>query len=176
MSTETFVTLRGWLGTDVTLRRAGETVAAHFRVACTPRRFNRRTGEWFDAGTQWYSVTAWRDLADNCNRSLRRSDPVVVHGRLNTSTWTTKDGEEVTTLELEATHVGHDLLRGTSMFQKTPKRVSEPLSPPPADTGEARPGDAAEGAEGAEGSRAPGADGWGVPGAGGSDDVETEAA
>ena len=39
---ETVVTLQGWLGGDVTLRAAGETPVASFRVACTPRRYQRR--------------------------------------------------------------------------------------------------------------------------------------
>ena len=40
---ETLVTLQGWLGTDVTLRQAGETLVATFRVACTPRRYQKKT-------------------------------------------------------------------------------------------------------------------------------------
>ena len=118
---ETIVTLQGWLGSDVTVRQAGDVPVAGFRVACTPRRYNRRTGSWEDSPTQWYSVSAWRGLADNCAGSLRRGDPVVVHGRLNASVWVNAQGIEVTTFELDATLVGHDLSRGTSAFTRTPK-------------------------------------------------------
>ena len=76
------ITVRGWLGGDVDLRRAGDVPVASFRLACTPRRFNRRTETWSDGPTQWYTVTCWRSLADNVARSLRRGDPVVVQGRL----------------------------------------------------------------------------------------------
>ena len=69
---ETMVTLQGWLGSDVTVRQAGEATVASFRVACTPRRYQKKTDEWVDADTQWYSVSAWRGLAENCERSLRR--------------------------------------------------------------------------------------------------------
>ena len=82
---ETTVTLQGWLGSDVTVRQAGDVPVAAFRVAATPRRFNRKTGSWEDSPTQWYSVSAWRGLADNCSASLRRCVPVVVHGRLTVS-------------------------------------------------------------------------------------------
>ena len=58
-------------------------------------------------------------LAENCDRSLRRGDPVVVHGRLNAQTWTNKAGIEVTSFEVEAVLVGHDLARGTSQFTRT---------------------------------------------------------
>jgi single-strand DNA-binding protein len=118
---ETTVTLQGWLGGDVTTRVAGDALAASFRVASTPRRFQRRTETWVDGATQWYAVTAWRALAQNCQRSLRRGDPVVVHGRLTVNTWTNKEGIEVSSLEVEAIHVGHDLSRGTSVFTRTPK-------------------------------------------------------
>lgn len=118
---ETQVTLTGWLGNDVTSRPAGDAQVASFRLACTPRRFNRRTEEWSDADTQWYTVNAWRALGDNCAASLRRGDPVVVHGKLSAQRWTNSANIEVTTFEVEAAFVGHDLNRGTSSFVKTPR-------------------------------------------------------
>ena len=115
---ETQVTLTGWLGNAVSLRQAGDSPVASFRLACTPRRFNRRTEEWFDADTQWYTVNAWRSLGENCATSLRVGDPVVVHGKLSAQSWTNAAGAEVTTFEVEAAFVGHDLNRGTSTFAK----------------------------------------------------------
>jgi single-strand DNA-binding protein len=122
---ETTVTLQGWLGSDVTVRQAGDVPVAAFRVAATPRRYSRKTGSWEDSPTQWYSVSAWRGLADNCAGSLRRGDPVVVHGRLTVSVWLNAQGIEVTSFEVDATMVGHDLSRGTSQFTRTPK--SQPV-------------------------------------------------
>lgn len=120
---ETTVSLQGWLGSDVTLRLAGEAPVANFRLASTPRRYHRKTDEWVDGATQWYSVNAWRGLADNCARSLHRGDPVVIHGRLTVTSWTNPQGEEISSLEIEATFVGHDLSRGTSVFTRTPRPV-----------------------------------------------------
>jgi single-strand DNA-binding protein len=91
---------------------------ATFRVASTPRRYQRRTDSWEDGDTQWYAVNAWRGLAENCDASLRRGDPVVVHGKLTASVWTNKAGLEVTSFEVEAAFVGHDLNRGTSEFRR----------------------------------------------------------
>jgi single-strand DNA-binding protein len=115
---ETYVTLSGWLGGDVTLRDANGVPVANFRVASTPRRYVRKTDSWEDGDTQWYSVNAWRALAENCDRSLRRGDPVVVHGKLSAHAWTNKAGLEVTTFEVEAAFVGHDLNRGTTEFHR----------------------------------------------------------
>ena len=100
---ETVVTLQGWLGGEVTVRQAGDSVVANFRVATTPRRYQKKTDTWVDGDTQWYTVNAWRALAENCQRSLRRGDPVVVHGKLNAQVWTNSAGMEVTSFEVEAT-------------------------------------------------------------------------
>ena len=116
--TDTFVTLHGWLGNDVQVRQAGDAQVASFRLACTPRRYQRRSDSWVDGPTQWYSVDAWRALGENCRDSLRRGDPVVVHGRLDVNVWINNAGVEVTTLVVEATSVGHDLSRGLSRFTK----------------------------------------------------------
>lgn len=128
---ETYVTLCGWLGGDVSLREAGGVPVASFRVASTPRRYQRRTDSWEDGDTQWYSVNAWRALGENCDQSLRRGDPVVVHGKLSAHRWTNKAGLEVTTFEVEAAFVGHDLTRGTSEFRrrKTGSPVPEGSQP-----------------------------------------------
>ncbi len=121
---DTLITLQGWLGSDVTLRRAGDVPVASFRLACTPRRFNRRTENWSDGITQWYTVTVWRGLAENAADSLHRGDPVVVTGRLQLRTYVNGNDVEVTAFEVDATHLGHDLSRGTSQFTRTPKPES----------------------------------------------------
>lgn len=119
---ESLITLSGWLGSDVTLRSAGDVPVASFRLACTPRRFNRRTENWSDGATQWYTVNVWRQLAENCAASLRRGDPVVVHGRLEVKLWVNADNIEVTSYEIDAAHLGHDLARGTSAFTRNARR------------------------------------------------------
>lgn len=129
---ETFVTLAGWLGSDVTLRRAGGVPVASFRVASTPRRYQKRTDSWEDGETQWFSVNTWRVLAEHCDESLRRGDPVVVHGKLSARAWTSKAGLEVTSFEVEAVFVGHDLNRGTSAFTRR-KPIAVPVLPESAD-------------------------------------------
>jgi single-strand DNA-binding protein len=121
MINETVVTLQGRLGADPQLRQAGGSVVASFRVASTPRRFRRSTQEWVDGSTQWYTVNAWRALGEHCATSLRRGDPVIVHGRLNAHTYVNKAGHEVTSFEVEADVVGHDLTKGVTRFARAPR-------------------------------------------------------
>ena len=126
--TDSTITVRGWLGADVQLRAAAGVPVASFRLACTPRKFNRRTETWSEGLTQWYTVTAWRALADNCATSLRRGDPVVVHGRLETRTYVNANDVEVLSFEIDAVHVGHDLSRGTSTFTRSQRDPAESVA------------------------------------------------
>lgn len=146
---ETLVTLTGWLGGDVNRREVGDAVVASFRVASTPRRYQKQTEEWVDRDTQWYTVNAWRTLADNCARSLHRGDPVVVYGRLNVQVWTNSAGIEVASFEVDAIFVGHDLNRGTSAFSRTAVAGSVAGSVAGEATGGADPGAGAEAGEAA---------------------------
>ena len=125
---ETFVTLRGWLGGDVKHRLAGETPVAEFRLGVTPRYFDRKLSDWADGETQWFTVTAWRALADHCRDSLRRADPVLVHGRLSQRRYVNADNVEVTVLEVTASSVGHDLALGTSEFRRTVVKREEAVA------------------------------------------------
>lgn len=116
---DTFVTLHGWVGSEVTYRCPQNVSVANFRLASTPRL--KRQGEWVDGDTTWYSVTVWRHLADNLRTSVKKGDAVVVHGRLRSDSWKREDGQMSTTLQIEASLVGHDLTRGTSLFVRTPR-------------------------------------------------------
>jgi single-strand DNA-binding protein len=53
---------------------------ASFRLASNVRRFDRTRGIWYDAETNYFTVTCWRQLADNVLSSLSKGDPVVVSG------------------------------------------------------------------------------------------------
>jgi single-strand DNA-binding protein len=139
---ETLITLQGYVGGDVRIRSAGDTEVATFRVACTPRRWSRRDQSWVDAPTQWYAVNCWRALAHHVDRSVRRGDPVVVHGRLSPNAWTNSEGVEVVTYEVEAQFVGHDLNRGTTSFTKRVRQApaqgdaGAPAAPQPGTPGD----------------------------------------
>lgn len=115
---DTMITLTGNVGGDPQVRQVHGVTVANFRVACTPRRFNRDNGEWEDGDTEWYSVAAWRTLGENCARSIRTGDAVVIQGRLSVDTWTTKGGLSATSFEVDAQVVGHDLSRGVSRFSR----------------------------------------------------------
>lgn len=99
-------------------RTKSDHSVANFRVASTPRRFDRETNQWVDAGTLFVSVTAWRALGENAAQSLRKGQPVIVTGRYYQREY--KQDEQLrTAYELDAVAVGHDLARGVASFEKT---------------------------------------------------------
>ncbi len=118
MTNDTMVTIQGWIGSAPTLREAAGVPVLNFRLASTPRRFHRTTGEWVDGETQWYGVSAWRRLATHGEKSLKQGDPVIVHGRIQHRTYVNKQGVETVSIEIEAVTVGHDLSRGVATFLK----------------------------------------------------------
>ncbi len=130
---DSIITLRGYVGADPVVRSVGEVSVANFRMACTPRKLNRSTGEWSDGVTQWFTVSAWRQLGENVGRSLRKGDPVVVQGRLSARSYVNKDGLEVNTFEVEATVVGHDLNRGMTSLSRNPRTLAAVSAPEPRD-------------------------------------------
>lgn len=114
---DTRITVNGWVGTTPERREvAGGAVVTSFRVAHQSRRM--KDGEWVDGPTTWYTVKAWRQLADHVAASIHSGDPVVVHGRLVADVWTREDGATVSQYVLVASSIGHDLTHGTSQFTK----------------------------------------------------------
>jgi single-strand DNA-binding protein len=127
---EAQVHITGYAGTEVENRGNG-TVSA-FRLACTPR-IKTKSG-WSDGNTTWIEVACFRTLAQHVAQSVRKGDPVLVVGKLRTNVWE-KDGQTHERLVLEADMVGHDLNRGTSIFQR-PRLAStdsEDTQDPPED-------------------------------------------
>ena len=119
---EALVQMTGHVGTEVDIRGNGSVTA--FRLACTPR-VRSKGGEYSDGNTTWIDVTCFRSLAAHVAASVRKGDPVIVIGKLRTSVWT-KDGQTRERLGLEADTVGHDLSRGTAIFQKSARSSVEP--------------------------------------------------
>lgn len=129
---ETYLAVQGWIGSDIRFKEVSEGLpVATFRLATTPRQFDRSTGGWTDRPTNWFTVECWRALATNVNQSMERGHPVVVTGRFRTNEWQDEEGTPRSRLILEAFGIGHDLSKGTATFTKTPHRPQSQELPPP---------------------------------------------
>ena len=88
-----------------------------FRLASTQRRFDKGQAQWVDIDTNWYTVVAFRQLALNAHTSLNKGDRFVATGRVKVRNWESED-KSGTAIEIEADALGHDLLWGTSSFER----------------------------------------------------------
>lgn len=115
------VTIIGKVATDPVQAKTGGGVAVtNFRLASTHRRFDQSTGTWTDAGTNWYSVAAYRQLGEHAKASLRSGDSVIVTGRLRIRNWES-NGKHGTSVDVDAEAIGHDLRWGTSAYLRASK-------------------------------------------------------
>lgn len=117
------LTLRAFVATAPTLRTTASGVpVTNFRVASTPRWYDQAAGVYREGDTNWYTVNAFRALAQNTVRSLRVGQPVIVTGRLKVKKWDRDENTTITNVEIDATTVGHDLTFGTALYERTVER------------------------------------------------------
>ena len=115
MAGDTVITVVGNLVDDPELRFTPSGAAvANFRIASTPRTFDRQTNEWKDGDALFLSCSVWRQAAENVAESLQRGMRVVVQGRLKQRSYETREGEKRTVVELEVDEVGPSLAFATA--------------------------------------------------------------
>ena len=159
MAGETVITVVGNLVDDPELRFTPAGVAvAKFRVASTPRVFDRQTNEWKDGESLFLTCSVWRQAAENVAESLQRGMRVIVQGRLKQRSYEDREGVKRTVYELDVEEVGASLRNATAKVTKT--------------TG--RGGQGGQGGYGGGGGAGQGGGGWGggpgggQPGGGGA--------
>jgi single-strand DNA-binding protein len=123
---ETTVTITGNLVEDPELRftPSGQPVAK-FRIASTPRFYDKQSGQWKDGDTLFLTVNVWRQAAENVAESLTRGSRAIVQGRLRQRSYETKEGEKRTVYELEADEVGASLRNASAKVTKAERRTQD---------------------------------------------------
>lgn len=112
------VTLAGVVATKPeNVRTSTGLTVTNFRLASSQRRFDRATSTWVEGETNWYTVNAYRWLANNVANSLEIGNHVVLTGRLRVRNWTSGD-KRGTAIEVDVDSIGHDLAFGVSHFTR----------------------------------------------------------
>ena len=123
MAGETQITVVGNLVDDPELRFTANGVAvANFRVASTPRTFDRQAGEWKDGEAMFLTCTVWRQYAENIAETLTKGMRVIVQGRLKQRSFETQQGEKRTVFEVDADEVGPALRYATAKVTRTQRQ------------------------------------------------------
>src|SRR6266446_1182573 len=120
MAGDTQITVVGDLVNDPELRYTPTGVAvANFRVASTPRTFDRQANEWKDGDSLFLTCNVWRQAAENVAESLQRGMRVIVMGRLHQRSYETREGEKRTVFEIEVDDVGPSMRNASAKVAKS---------------------------------------------------------
>ena len=122
MAADTIITIIGNLTADPELHftPSGAAVAS-FTVASTPRTFDRQTGKWKDGETLFMPCSSWRDAAENVAESLTKGTRVIVQGRLVQRSYTTREGEQRTVVEMQVDEIGPSLRYAKAQVTRQPR-------------------------------------------------------
>ncbi|MGW2612716.1 single-stranded DNA-binding protein [Streptomyces mirabilis] len=133
MTGETIVTVNGNLVADPEIRFTDTgTAVARFRVASTPRIYDRSAGQWTDGESLFITCTVWRGVAEHVCESLQRGMHVIVQGRLRQRTYTDSEGIKRTVFDLDADDVGLSLRHRIAFTDRTlpPALAGQPAPAP----------------------------------------------
>ena len=96
------ISLMGRLATPVTTRMTQSGIpVANFRIA-VERDYAAQGGE---RQTDFFDVTAWRGTAEFISKHFTKGQMIALEGRLSTKSWTDRDGNKRTSVEIVAENV-----------------------------------------------------------------------
>lgn len=119
---DTPITIIGNLVADPELRYTPSGAAVtNFRVASTPRKFNKQTNQFEEGEALFLACNVWRDQAENVANSLTKGMRIIVSGRLVSRSFENKQGEKRTVIEVEADEVAPSLKYATAQVERSQK-------------------------------------------------------
>jgi len=119
---DTVITVVGNLVADPELRFTSAGVpVANFRIASTPRTYDRQSGEWKDGEALFLQCSVWRQAAENVAESLTKGMRVIVQGKLTQRSYDTPQGEKRTVYELKVDEIGPCLSGAKAKVERTPR-------------------------------------------------------
>lgn len=77
-----------------------------FRVATNDRIKNEQTGQWEDKDTSWWTVKAWKGLAEQSKNVLKKGQEVMIYGSMKEDSWTDSSGSKRVSYEIVADSIG----------------------------------------------------------------------
>lgn len=126
------ITITGQTGRDAEIRftQSGKAVLGG-SVADTPRRFNRDTNAWEDAGdTLWLDWSIWGDEAEALVDQITKGTKVTITGKLKARSYEAKDGTNRTVIEIAADSVAVHPKRGQGQQYGQQRQQQAPAQDP----------------------------------------------
>lgn len=135
------VTIEGFVSKDPETKDANGRRVVEVTVPHTPRRLNKQSNQWEDAGeTQWWVASFWDAAGDAILRDVRKGSLVTVTGQPSPRAYAKNDGSAAVSLEIRFATLGviprsesNSAGAGGSGGQRA--SVDEPWSTPVANVG-----------------------------------------
>ena len=93
------ITIVGRVGQDPVKLNGG---GVRLRIVSNDRVKNDLTGNWEDKDTSWWTVKAWKNLAEQAVATLKKGQEVVIVGKIYEETWKDKEGNSRTSYDVNA--------------------------------------------------------------------------
>ncbi len=142
--------LLGNLTRDPELRYTNEGMAITEMGLAVNKRWKDANGDE-NSVVDFFNITVWNHLAENCAGSLKKGDRIMVGGHLNLRSWENKDGKkynivnitaDVAALSLEFNKANNHEVRtnGANSYDGRPERMNNGEGSDKTDSGESWPG------------------------------------
>lgn len=120
--TDTNITVVGNIASDIELNFTPSGAAVvNFRIASTPRVFNKQTNQWEDGEAMFLTCNVWRQMAENVANTLTKGMRVIVQGSLKARSFQTREGENRTVFEINVEEVGPSLRYASAQVERNPR-------------------------------------------------------
>jgi len=124
------ITILGNITRDPELRfTPSGTAVVNFGLAVNRNVQNKNSGEW-ETEADFFNVTAWYKLAENCAESLSKGDRVLVSGRLSQDSWEDKEGQKRSAVKIIANVIAPSLEFASCKLERNPKTEDGGMSQP----------------------------------------------
>lgn len=157
MAEETMITIVGNAVENAELRFTPSGAAvAKFRIASTPRFFDKTAQAFKDGEPLFLQVVCWRQMAESVAESVTKGMRLIVQGVLKPNNYETREGEKRYGFQLDASDIGPSLKFATAKVNKMQRSggdggpasggggfgggADDPWSSPAPDSGSARQG------------------------------------
>lgn len=116
------VVLLGRLTKDVELRYTESNVAVGSVSLAVKRRIKNANGEY---ESDFINCVCWKETAETMSKYLKKGDPVLVEGRIQTRNYEDKDGNKKYITEVVIEHM--DFVGGKKETKEEPKEEKNPF-------------------------------------------------
>jgi len=100
--------LLGNLTRDPEIKYTNEGVAITEMGLAVNKRWTDKSGKDLEI-VDYFNITAWNNLAENCAATLKKGDRVLVSGHINLRSWENKEGKKYNIINITADVVAASL-------------------------------------------------------------------